>query len=130
MEEFQQQAHKVAEWDKMLLANANQIVELNSQIEEMQTAQGDLERKLHGIGKKQSDLHARLSTLEAEVEKLDNAMAPPTMADKKREQSYELAEKLHQQLEAMKNGTLKDLIEKINASQSVDEDNEVGQNFK
>jgi len=125
--QFHQQANQVADWDKMLMSNAEQINLLNNEIEKMQSSQTDLEKKLDIIGTKQQDLNLRLKKLEAEVEKLDNVMPPPTTADKKREQSYELAQKLQQQLEAMKNGTLKDLIGKINSIQPVDEDNEVVQ---
>jgi methyl-accepting chemotaxis protein len=127
--QFHQQANQVAEWDKMLMSNAEQINLLHNEIEKMQTSQQDLDKKLDLICTKQQDLSGRLTNLETEVEKLNEnvVMNPPTPADKKREQSYELAQKLQQQLEAMKNGTLKELIEKINASQAVDEDNEVGQ---
>jgi DNA repair exonuclease SbcCD ATPase subunit len=109
------------------MSNAEQINVLNNEIEKMQSSQTDLDKKLDFIGTKQQDLNLRLKKLEEEVEKLDNVMPPPTTADKKREQSYELAQKLQQQLDAMKNGTLKDLIGKINSSQPVDEDNEVVQ---
>jgi chromosome segregation ATPase len=126
IDEFQQQAHKVAEWDKKLMANSEKILQLHEQVELIQASQGDLDRTLELVQTKQNELHQLLNNLETEVDKLNTAQ-PLSPADKEREMGYELADRVNRQLSGM-NNSLKELIDKINASvETQDDKNPVGQ---
>jgi len=125
VDEFRLQAHKVAEWDKKLFTNSEEIIRLNEKVEMIQTSQSDLERHLELIATKQNELHELLNTLESEVDKLNTSS--PTPADQDREMGYQLADRMNSQLLVM-NKTLKELIDKLNASANTPEDdNPVGQ---
>jgi len=126
VDDFRLQAHKVAEWDKMLFTNSEAIIRLHEQVEMIQSSQSDLERHLELIATKQNELHELLNTLESEVDKLSTS-APQTPADQERQMGYELADRMNGQLLTM-NKSLKELIDKLNASATTPEDdNPVGQ---
>jgi len=84
-----------------------------------------LERHLELIATKQNELHELLNTLDNEVDKLSTGAQTPV--DQERAMGYELADRMNSQLLAM-NKSLKELIDKLNASANTPEDdNPVGQ---
>ena len=115
--EFQDQAAKVAAWDRLLVENGDKIQKLYSSTFEAEKNSTEVERQLSQVENQQAELTTWLERYEAEVDELferqnlqqDNLQGP----DQERERTYKLAEKLTDRLGEM-GKNIGDMIESIN----------------
>ena len=119
--EFQDQATKVAAWDRLLVENGDKIQKLYNSTYEAEKASTEVERQLAGVEGQQAELISWLDRYEADVDQMfeqqigqgDNLQGP----DQERERTYKLAEKLTERLDDMgKNIT--SMVEAINETSS------------
>lgn len=90
--EFQKQAEKVAEWDRMLVDNSDKIQKLYGNTLEAERATVEVERQLSGVENDQSELEYWLEHYERQVDELmstqlgqgDSLQGP----DQERERTY------------------------------------------
>ena len=90
--EFQKQAEKVAEWDRMLVDNSDKIQKLYGSTLEAERATVEVERQLSGVENDQSELEYWLEHYERQVDELmstqlgsgDTLQGP----DQERERTY------------------------------------------
>ncbi|KAH0541740.1 hypothetical protein FGG08_003832 [Glutinoglossum americanum] len=125
--EFQNQADKVASWDKLLVENGKKISELYNATFDAERQSTEVERQLSQVESQQEELGGWLDKYEREVDELytrqvghgDTLQGP----DQERERTYKLAEKLNDRLEDM-GKDLTSMIEEINnASSSLSKSN-------
>lgn len=105
---FMNQVSQVNSWDRMLISNAEKIVNLNAAVEQVKLQQQQLEHELDFIVAQQRELEECLVPLETELENTTT-----TGIDPEREQTYDLAENLDSQLKQMSED-LKELIDLLN----------------
>ncbi|XP_049787053.1 nuclear pore glycoprotein p62 isoform X2 [Schistocerca cancellata] len=105
---FMNQVVQINAWDRMLISNAEKIVNLNSAVEQVKLEQQQLEHELDFIVAQQRELEECLVPLEKELE---NTIT--TGIDPERERTYDLAENLDSQLKQMSED-LKELIDLLN----------------
>lgn len=119
--EFQDQATKVAAWDRLLVENGDKIQKLYSHTHEAEKKANEVERQLSQVESQQAELSSWLDRYETDVDQMfdehtggrDNLQGP----DQERERTYKLAEKLTDRLGEMgKNIT--SMIEQINDASS------------
>lgn len=119
--EFQDQATKVAAWDRLLVENGEKIQKLYSSTFEAERATTEIERQLATVEGQQTELESWLDRYEAEVDEMfirqvgqgETLQGP----DQERERTYKLAEKLTDRLDDMgKNIT--SMIDAINEASS------------
>ncbi|KAI9771153.1 MAG: Nucleoporin-62 C-terminal-like protein [Geoglossum simile] len=119
--EFQNQADKVAGWDKMLVENGKKISDLYNATFDAERQSAEVERQLSQVEGQQEELSGWLDKYEREVDELytrqvghgDTLQGP----DQERERTYKLAEKLNDRLEDM-GKDLTSMIEEINNASS------------
>lgn len=122
-QEFQQQAEKVARWDRLLVDNGEKIQTLADNTFEAERATREIDQQLTTVEEQQGELTAWLDQYEAEVDDMFAKQVGPGETlqgpDQERERTYKVAEKLTDRLDEMgKNIT--SMIEAINdASTSV-----------
>jgi len=68
--EFQRQAEKVAEWDRMLVENSDKIQKLYGSTLEAQRATAEVERQITVVENEQDELETYLENYEAQVEEM------------------------------------------------------------
>jgi nuclear pore complex protein Nup62 len=115
--EFQDQAAKVASWDRLLVENGDKIQTLYLSTFEAERQSAEIERQLSNVESQQSELAAWLDRYEHDVDEMfsrqvgegDNLQGP----DQERERTYKLAEKLTDRLDDM-GKNLTSMIEAIN----------------
>ncbi|MCJ1436839.1 FG-nucleoporin nsp1 [Xylographa pallens] len=119
--EFQRQAMKVSEWDRMLVDNSEKIQKLYGSTLEAERATVEVERQLSVVENDQGELEYWLDHYERQVDELiatqigqgDTIQGP----DQDRERTYKLAEKLSDRLNEM-GKDLTSMIENINDASS------------
>jgi len=113
--EFQDQAAKVAAWDRLLVENGEKIQKLYATVYEAEKQNGEIERQLTAVEGQQEELTAWLDRYEGEIDgifekELGGQLQGP---DQEREKTYKLAEKLTERLDEMGRG-LGSMIEAVN----------------
>jgi len=115
--EFQDQAIKVAEWDRLLVENGDKIQKLHNSTAEAMRAGGEIERQLATVESQQDELAAWLDRYEQDVDEMFSRQVGPGETlqgpDQERERTYKLAEKLADRLDEM-GKDLSNMIEAIN----------------
>jgi nuclear pore complex protein Nup62 len=115
--EFQNQAAKVASWDRLLVENGDKIQKLYTSTFEAERASAEVERQLASVESQQDELTAWLDHYEREVDDMfakqvghgETLQGP----DQERERTYKLAEKLTDRLDEM-GRDLASMIQEIN----------------
>ncbi|KAL9103749.1 MAG: hypothetical protein Q9163_001253 [Psora crenata] len=118
--EFQAQAEKVAQWDRMLVENSDKIQRLYGQTLEAERATTEVERQLSAVENDQAELEAWLSHYEGEVDQMIKNQGGAEGGggpDKEREHTYQLAARLSEKLDEM-GKDLASMIEEINDASS------------
>eukprot|EP00118_Oscarella_pearsei_P025978 m.309152 g.309152 ORF g.309152 m.309152 type:complete len:411 (+) comp45640_c0_seq1:12-1244(+) len=117
--QFLDQAQKINDWDRLLIGNADKILKLNTEVEEIKANQQRLDNELEFIITQQSELEGMLDSLEGATQSQD--MSPfDQHADQERNRTYHLAENLDSQLKRM-GQDLKDIIEHLNTQSAESE---------
>ncbi|KFY93682.1 hypothetical protein V500_03589 [Pseudogymnoascus sp. VKM F-4518 (FW-2643)] len=119
--DFQEQATKVASWDRLLVDNGDKIQKLYVSTFEAERATSEVEKQLTAVENMQGELEGWLDRYEKDVDELfnrnlgssDNLQGP----DQERERMYKLAEKLAGRLDDM-GKDLTSMIQEINAASS------------
>ncbi|MCJ1442016.1 MAG: FG-nucleoporin nsp1 [Stictis urceolatum] len=119
--EFQAQATKVAQWDRILVENSDKIQKLYGHTLEAERATIEVERQLSAVENDQNELEYWLDTYEKQVEEMtatqvgsSDSLSGP---DQERERTYKLAEKLSDRLDEM-GKDLNGMVEEINDASS------------
>ena len=117
------QANQVNMWDRLLMDNAEQITDLNNEVEKVKADQQRLNHDLDFIDSQQQELEAMLQPLEEKI-KSSNMTINNQYSDNEREKTYSLAESIDSQLKQM-SGDIKEVIEHLNSvnSSANDENN-------
>lgn len=118
---FTKQAVSIANYDRMLIENADRIFDLYGEVQRVQVAGDELDHNLDLIHSQQTQLHYMLESMEKEAESLK--IEASTSADIEREKGYKQAEEVTAQLDQMA-VTLRDLVMKLNSSQETAADKE------
>ncbi|KFY53108.1 hypothetical protein V496_07900 [Pseudogymnoascus sp. VKM F-4515 (FW-2607)] len=119
--DFQEQATKVASWDRLLVENGDKIQKLYVSTFEAERATSEVEKQLTTVENMQGELEGWLDRYEKDVDELfnrnlgssDNLQGP----DQERERMYKLAEKLAGRLDDM-GKDLTSMIQEINTASS------------
>lgn len=119
--DFQEQATKVAAWDRLLVENGDKIQKLYVSTFEAERATSEVEKQLTTVENMQGELEGWLDRYEKDVDELfnrnlgssDNLQGP----DQERERMYKLAEKLAGRLDDM-GKDLTSMIQEINTASS------------
>jgi nuclear pore complex protein Nup62 len=119
--DFQEQATKVASWDRLLVENGDKIQRLYVSTFEAERATSEVEKQLTTVENMQGELEGWLDRYERDVDELfsrnlgssDNLQGP----DQERERMYKLAEKLAERLDDM-GKDLTSMIQEINTASS------------
>lgn len=119
--EFQEQAEKVAAWDRLMVENGDKIQKLYLKTYEAEKQSTEIERQLANVESQQDELANWLDRYEAEVDEMfqrqvgqgETLQGP----DQERERTYRLAEKLTDRLEDM-GKNLSSMIDAINEASS------------
>ncbi|OBT55230.1 hypothetical protein VE04_03870 [Pseudogymnoascus sp. 24MN13] len=119
--DFQEQATKVASWDRLLVENGDKIQKLYVSTFEAERATSEVEKQLTAVENMQGELEGWLDRYEKDVDELfnrnlgssDNLQGP----DQERERMYKLAEKLAGRLDDM-GKDLTSMIQEINTASS------------
>lgn len=125
--DFQEQAAKVATWDRLLVENGEKIQTLSDSTHEAERSTREIESQLSTVEDQQAELTSWLDRYEADVDEMfarqvgpgENLQGP----DQERERTYKVAEKLTDRLDEMgKNIT--SMIDAINdASTTISKNN-------
>lgn len=125
--DFQEQAAKVATWDRLLVENGEKIQTLSDSTYEAERTTKEIESQLSTVEDQQAELTSWLDRYEADVDEMfarqvgpgENLQGP----DQERERTYKIAEKLTDRLDDMgKNIT--SMIDAINdASANISKNN-------
>jgi nuclear pore complex protein Nup62 len=119
--DFQDQAGKVAQWDRLLVENAEKIQKLYHSTYEAERETAEVERQLSNVESQQDELAGWLDKYEAEVDEMFSRQLGPgdqlQGPDQERERTYKLAEKLTDKLDDM-GKNLASMIEAINDASS------------
>ncbi|PBP27135.1 hypothetical protein BUE80_DR001906 [Diplocarpon rosae] len=115
--EFQEQAEKVATWDRLMVENGDKIQKLYLTTYEAEKQSTEIERQLANVESQQEELASWLDRYEGEVDEMfqrqvgqgETLQGP----DQERERTYKLAEKLTDRLDDM-GKNLTSMIEAIN----------------
>lgn len=103
--EFQDQATKVAEWDRMLVENGDKIQKLYNSTWEAERNSAEVERQLSQVESQQADLTSWLDHYEKDVDEMFSRQVGQGETlqgpDQERERTYKLAEKLTDRLDEM-----------------------------
>lgn len=90
--EFQQQAQKIATWDRLLVENSDKISRLYSRTYQAERDAAEVDRQLSAVENQQNELSAWLDRYEHEVDEMigshtggDNTVHGP---DEERERTY------------------------------------------
>ncbi|KAL8768823.1 MAG: hypothetical protein Q9203_002737 [Teloschistes exilis] len=116
--EFQKQAEKVADWDRMIVENSEKIQKLYGSTLESERATAEVERQITAVENDQDELQAWLNRYEKDVDQMIANQGDPFHGpDLERERTYQLAEKLSTRLDEM-GKDLVSMIEEINDASS------------
>lgn len=101
--EFQEQATKVAQWDRLLVENGDKIQKLYNTTFEAERSNAEVERQLATVEGQQAELEQWLDRYEQEVEDMfqNSSVEMLQGPDQERERTYKMAEKLADKLDEM-----------------------------
>ncbi|KAI0998648.1 hypothetical protein K3495_g9548 [Podosphaera aphanis] len=115
--EFQEQAGKVAAWDRLMVENGEKIQKLYLSTFEAERQNAEIERQLLNVESQQDEVASWLDKYESEIDEMfsrqvgqDDSLQGP---DQERERTYKLAEKLTDRLDEM-GKNLASMIDAIN----------------
>lgn len=113
--EFQEQATKVAQWDRLLVENGEKIQKLYNTTFEAERSSAEVERQLATVEGQQAELEQWLDRYEQEVDDMFKNTTIETLQgpDQERERTYKMAEKLADKLDEM-GRDLSTMIEAMN----------------
>lgn len=114
--EFQDQAAKVAAWDRLLIENGDKIQKLYVSTHEAEQASTAVEKQLSVVEGNQAELESWLDAYEQEVDRIAQSQGGSDQLqgpDQERERTYKLAENLQSKLGEM-SGSLTTMIQDIN----------------
>ncbi|KAG0650633.1 Nucleoporin NSP1 [Hyphodiscus hymeniophilus] len=115
--EFQEQAIKVASWDRLLVENGEKIQTLSDSTHEAERATREIESQLSAVESGQAELTSWIDRYEAEVDDMFARQVGPGESlqgpDQERERTYKIAEKLTDKVDEM-GKNLTSMIEAIN----------------
>lgn len=115
--EFQDQAAKVAAWDRLMVENGDKIQKLFNSTWEAEKQSAEIEKQLSHVEGQQDELAAWLDKYEGEVDDMYAGQLARSESlqgpDQERERTYKLAEKLTDRLDDM-GKNLTSMIEAIN----------------
>lgn len=115
--EFQDQATKVAAWDRLMVENGDKIQKLYLSTFEAERQSTEIERQLSNVESQQDELASWLDRYEADVDEMFSRQVGQGETlqgpDQERERTYKLAEKLTDKLDDM-GKNLGSMIEAIN----------------
>lgn len=114
------QSNQVNQWDKLLLNNAEQIIDLNNEVEKVRADQQRLNHDLDFISSQQQELEDMLQPLEEKI-KSAGVQLNNQYSDNEREKTYSLAEHIDGQLQQM-SGDITEVIEHLNSVNSSNKD--------
>ncbi|KAI9677200.1 MAG: FG-nucleoporin nsp1 [Trizodia sp. TS-e1964] len=119
--EFQTQAEKISQWDRLLIKNGEKIQKLHSSTFEAERASSEVERQLANVEGEQSELEAWLDKYEHEVNEMFSKQVSGAEGiqgpDQERDRMYKLAQDLSERLESM-GKDLTSMIDDINSASS------------
>lgn len=115
VKQFNQQALKVAEWDRYLRYNADRIVELHAEAQRAHAAQNELEEGVSLIEGQQRELAQLLDEVEGEAAKLVESAPGASLTDRDRERGYDMAVTVMAKLEELST-SLQDIVGRVNAA--------------
>lgn len=116
--EFVQQAEEISKWDRTLVENGEKIAQLFTETVQAEQTQQKVEQLVLYTGRQQDDLESVLDLYEKDVDNLlatigaTDGMQPP---DVERERTYQLAERLNEELDQL-GKNLSSMIEEVNKS--------------
>lgn len=117
--EFQDQASKVAAWDRLLVENGDKVQKLYMNTFEAERSTAEVEKQLATVENNQNELEAWLDHYEREVDEIYNRTGGPGDSlqgpDQERERTYKLAETLGDRLDEM-GKDLTSMIQEINTA--------------
>ena len=115
--EFQEQAKKVATWDRLMVENGEKIQKLYLSTFEAERQSAEIERQLANVESQQEELAAWLDRYEGDVDEMFSRQVGQGETlqgpDQERERTYKLAEKLTDRLDDM-GKNLTGMIEAVN----------------
>lgn len=117
--EFQGQAKKVQDWDRMLVDNGEKIQQLYLDTYEAERASNEIDRQLQAVESNQDELVQFLERYEKDVDEMFNRQIVTgggeqlSAPDQERERTYKLAERLTDRLDEMGKDLTK-MIKEIN----------------
>jgi len=117
---FMRQANQVNQWDKLLMSNAEQVLDLNNEVEKVRADQQRLNHDLDFISSQQQELEDMLQPLEEKI-KSAGVSLNNQYSDNEREKTYSLAEHIDGQLQQM-SGDVTEVIEHLNSVNSSNQD--------
>jgi nuclear pore complex protein Nup62 len=119
--EFQQQAEKVASWDRLLVDNGLKIQKLYIETSDAKRAASEVERQISHVESQQDELDAWLTKYEQDTDQMFAAQVGGAESlqgpDQDRHRTYKMAEKLSDRLDDM-GKDLGAMIEEINSASS------------
>ncbi|MCJ1245866.1 FG-nucleoporin nsp1 [Trapelia coarctata] len=119
--EFQKQALKVSEWDRLLVENSDKIQKLYGSTLEAERATAEVERQLSAVENDQAELEYWLEHYEKQVDEMMSSQVGQGDAlqgpDQERERTYKLTEKLSDRLNDLSKD-LTSMVENINDASS------------
>jgi nuclear pore complex protein Nup62 len=115
--EFQEQAAKVASWDRLMVENGDKIQKLYLSTFEAERQSAEIERQLANVESQQDELASWLDRYETDVDEMFSRQVGQGETlqgpDQERERTYKLAEKLTDRLDDL-GKNLTGMIEAIN----------------
>lgn len=114
------QSNQVNQWDKLLMNNAEQIIDLNNEVEKVRADEQRLNHDLDFISSQQQELEDMLQPLEENI-KSAGIQLNNQYSDNEREKTYSTAEHIDGQLQQM-SGDITEVIEHLNSVNSSNKD--------
>ena len=117
---FERQAVEIAQWDKKIIHNGEQIIALNDRVNKLETFQRQVDQSLSYVVAQQSELEGCLDAIEKELPAFSQAVTEssgvkPGVVDGERERIYESAETAQKQVIEVAN-SLSRMIFEINSA--------------
>lgn len=114
------QANQVNQWDRLIMNNAEQIIDLNNEVEKVRADQQRLNHDLDFISSQQQELEDMLAPLEDKI-KSAGVMLNNQHSDNEREKIYTLSEQIDSQLQQM-SGDITEVVEHLNSVNTNNQD--------
>lgn len=121
---FERQAVELAQWDKKVIHNGEQIIALSDRVGKLEAFQREVDQSLAYVVAQQSELEGLLDGIEREMPGFVQAATAGTVrttaVDAERDRMYESAEEVQRQIIEAAN-SLAQMIFEINAAASANE---------